>query len=54
MTDTFTLTLTTQEVNAVLAGLAELPAKVSLGLILKIKEQAEKQAQPAEPVDATE
>ena len=32
--------LTVDEVNGVLAGLGELPAKVSMGLIQKIQKQA--------------
>ena len=35
--------LTVEEANVILAGLGELPAKLSMGLISKIKAQAEKQ-----------
>tara|TARA_B100000902_G_scaffold383053_1_gene421416 strand:+ start:307 stop:465 length:159 start_codon:yes stop_codon:yes gene_type:complete len=37
--------LTVDEANVILAGLGELPAKLSMGLISKIKSQAEKQQQ---------
>ena len=35
-----TLNLTLNEVNAVLSGLGELPAKASMGVIQKIQQQA--------------
>lgn len=38
--------LTADEANLVLAGLSELPAKVSLALINKIQQQAQVQIQP--------
>ena len=34
------------EVNVILAGLAELPAKASMNIIAKIQEQAASQMQP--------
>ena len=37
--------LTVEEVNIILAGLGELPAKLSMGLISKIKIQGDKQQQ---------
>lgn len=36
-------TLTADEANLVLAALGELPAKTSIGLILKLQEQAKQQ-----------
>ena len=39
----FNLELTEQEVNIVLAGLGELPAKHSIELIAKIKSECESQ-----------
>ena len=39
----FELKLTEQEVNVVLAGLGELPAKHSIELIAKIKQSCESQ-----------
>lgn len=39
----FTLTVTLDETNLLLAGLGELPAKMSLNLIEKIRFQAVKQ-----------
>lgn len=38
-----TLQLEVEEVNGVLAGLGELPAKASMGLIQKIQQQAQPQ-----------
>ena len=52
---TVTLELTVEEVNIVLAGLGELPAKASIAMIDKIRRVASEQlqAQPvAAPVDA--
>ncbi len=46
-----TLELTLDEVNVVLAGLGELPAKTSLSVIDKIRSQAVSQLQPAAPVE---
>lgn len=40
-----TLSLSVEEVNLVLAGLAELPAKVSMNLISKVGNQAQGQLQ---------
>lgn len=42
--------LTVDEVNVVLAGLGELPAKISLSVIDKVRGQAVAQLQPAEAV----
>jgi hypothetical protein len=44
-----TLHLTIEEVNAILLGLAELPAKTSMTLIQKIHQEATDQTQPTEP-----
>jgi len=41
-----TLHLTVEEVNAILLGLAELPAKSSMALIQKIHEEATEQTSP--------
>lgn len=41
------LELTLDEVNVVLAGLGELPAKTSLNVIDKVRSQAVSQLQPA-------
>ena len=41
-----TLHLTVEEVNAILQGLAELPAKTSMLLIQKIHNEASAQTQP--------
>lgn len=44
-----TLTLTTEEVNGILAVLGDLPSKTGAWpLIVKIKEQAELQVEPKE------
>jgi len=43
------LDLTLEEVNAILGGLGELPAKASMGVIQKIQQQAAPQVTP-EPV----
>jgi hypothetical protein len=42
----FTIELTENEVNFVLQSLGDLPAKTSMGLILKIKNQADSQIRP--------
>jgi hypothetical protein len=42
-----TVKLTEQEANLILAGLSELPAKVSLELIFKFKQQCEDQINAA-------
>ena len=39
--------LTPDEANIVLAGLGELPAKISIQLIAKLKRQGDAQMQPA-------
>ena len=38
--------LTPDEANIVLAGLGELPAKISMALIVKLKQQGDAQMQP--------
>ena len=38
--------LTPDEANIILAGLGELPAKISMGLIAKLKQQGDAQMQP--------
>ena len=48
------LELTLDEVNVVLAGLGELPAKSSLNVIDKVRSQAVSQLQPAEAKEAQE
>jgi hypothetical protein len=45
---TFKINLTEQEVNLVLAGLGELPAKHSIELIAKIKSDCESQIEETE------
>jgi hypothetical protein len=45
---TFKINLTEQEVNVVLAGLGELPAKHSIELIAKIKSDCESQIEETE------
>lgn len=47
------LDLSLEEVNAVLGGLGELPAKASMGVIQKIQQQAGPQVTP-EPAEAEE
>jgi len=47
------LDLSLEEINMVLGGLGELPAKASMGVIQKIQQQAGPQVQP-EPVEAPE
>ena len=47
------LDLSLDEINMVLGGLGELPAKASMGVIQKIQQQASPQVQP-EPVEAPE
>ena len=49
---TVTLELTVEEVNIVLAGLGELPAKASIAMIDKIRRVASEQLQ-AQPVAAS-
>ena len=49
------LDLSLEEVNAILGGLGELPAKASMGVIQKIQQQAAPQVQPEpEPAPAEE
>jgi len=47
------LDLSLEEINMVLGGLGELPAKASMGVIHKIQQQAQPQVVP-EPVEAPE
>ena len=53
---TVTLELTVEEVNIVLAGLGELPAKASISMIDKIRHVASEQlqAQQAAPAEAVQ
>ena len=44
------LDLSLEEINMVLGGLGELPAKASMGVIQKIQQQASPQVEP-EPVE---
>ena len=48
------LTLTIEEANLVLAGLLELPAKVSMQLIQKIHQQAQEQQADVEVEESEE
>jgi hypothetical protein len=41
-----TLYLTVEEVNVIIQGLGELPAKTSMALIQKIQDEGSKQLQP--------
>ena len=43
--------LTVEEANLVFGALSELPAKVSMGLILKLQEQAREQSEPSKTDD---
>ena len=47
------LDLSLEEINMILGGLGELPAKASMGVIQKIQQQASPQVQP-EPVETPE
>ena len=47
------LDLSLDEINMILNGLGELPAKASMGVIQKIPQQASPQVQP-EPVETPE
>ncbi len=47
------LDLSLEEINLILNGLGELPAKASMGVIQKIQQQAQPQVVP-EPVEAPE
>jgi len=49
------LDLSLEEINMVLGGLGELPAKASMGVIQKIQQQASPQVQPEpQPAPAEE
>lgn len=47
------LDLSLEEINVILGGLGELPAKASMGVIQKIQQQAQPQV-VSEPVEAPE
>jgi hypothetical protein len=51
--ESINLDLSLEEINVILGGLGELPAKASMGVIQKIQQQAGPQVQP-EPVEAPE
>lgn len=44
----FNIKVTEQEANVILAGLAELPLKVSMEVAMKFKQQCEEQIKAAE------
>ena len=46
MNDKLELQLTIEEINTIIQGLAELPAKVSMNIITSIQNQAAPQMQP--------
>jgi hypothetical protein len=52
--NTFKLEFTEQELNTILQGLGELPARVSLALILKIRENANKQLEKLKEIEEKE
>ncbi len=43
------LELSVEEINLILQGLGELPAKMSMAIIQKVQQQAASQMQPGEP-----
>jgi hypothetical protein len=45
------LELTFDDVNVIIAGLGELPAKISLGVIERVRKQAAEQLRAEEPAD---
>lgn len=49
--ESINLDLSLEEINVILGGLGELPAKASMGVIQKIQQQAGPQVQP-EPIEA--
>jgi len=51
--ESINLDLSLEEINVILGGLGELPAKASMGVIQKIQQQASPQVTP-EPVEAPE
>ena len=51
--ESINLDLSLEEINVILGGLGELPAKASMGVIQKIQQQAGPQVQP-EPVETPE
>lgn len=48
---TITLTLTIPEINAILAGLQEVAAKIANPLTEKIRQQATEQLQPSQEIN---
>jgi hypothetical protein len=52
--ESINLDLSLEEVNMVLGGLGELPAKASMGVIQKIQQQAGPQVTPAVEVEEAE
>jgi hypothetical protein len=51
--ESINLDLSLEEINVILGGLGELPAKASMGVIQKIQQQAQPQVVP-EPVQSEE
>ena len=51
--ESINLDLSLDEINLILNGLGELPAKASMGVIQKIQQQAQQQVVP-EPIEAPE
>ena len=51
--ESINLDLSLEEINLILGGLGELPAKASMGVIQKIQQQAQPQVVP-EPIEAPE
>ncbi len=51
--ESINLDLSLEEINLILNGLGELPAKASMGVIQRIQQQAQPQVVP-EPVEAPE
>lgn len=49
---TITITLSIADVNVILAGLLELPAKVSLEVIGRVKQQGDEQMQEQKPEES--
>ena len=48
------LELTFDDVNVIIAGLGELPAKISLGVIERVRKQAAEQLRTEAPADNQE
>lgn len=51
---TFEIKLSGEDLNKVLSGLGELPAKVSFELILNLQKQAEEQMEAQKSIDSKE